>query len=639
MATSATLELSVKSSGAVKSLKNVEKQLGKVDKQADKTKKKLNKGGGMFGGMKKGLSGMLPMINPVTVALGAIAGTVAGIKKAANSMDALAKSARAVGAAGSKESFKQYQVLGKMFEEAGMSTSDYARALNNIQVRMAQGEAGNKKYAAILEKLGDSARKSNGELKDAPGLMIAFQEGIAKGIFSLDESAETLGVVVGPKIHGAAVQIGEAGGTIKASLDELGEVHNIIPLEAAESAEAFNDTMGRLGAAFTKVLQPALNAIMPILADLAENILASINEEGGTLNEIMGGLKEVFNAIQPILKLAWEAFKFFFDVLATAMEITRPFWEFVAPAIKEACELIESVVTALPEAIEAAWELFKQGIKSVYDWVAGPDGWLQKMVDFFKDMPKALLDGIGTITETLKDTWDRFVQSIKNVWELVAGEEGWLAQIIKGFAEFPGKILQWLKDLVTKTKQKWDEFIQDIKDMWNWVKEQLDAIVTFFAELPGRVVSAVFGLADAIAEPFKSGMQKAWEWVQSIADRIIAKVRQAANAVSSLRMSDWRPSSLGGPFNFKLFAHGGRLGAGKTGIAGEAGPELVTGPAQITPLSGSGAMGNATFNFNVTGGGSSSGSSQQDLNRLAAGLMMEARKMLIKEQRFGGVLA
>ena len=57
MATSATLELSVKSSGAVKSLKNVEKQLGKVDKQADKTKKKLNKGGGMFGGMKKGLSG------------------------------------------------------------------------------------------------------------------------------------------------------------------------------------------------------------------------------------------------------------------------------------------------------------------------------------------------------------------------------------------------------------------------------------------------------------------------------------------------------------------------------------------------------------------------------------------------------
>lgn len=32
------------------------------------------------------------------------------------------------------------------------------------------------------------------------------------------------------------------------------------------------------------------------------------------------------------------------------------------------------------------------------------------------------------------------------------------------------------------------------------------------------------------------------------------------------------------------FANGGTLGAGKFGIAGESGPELVTGPATITPM-------------------------------------------------------
>jgi hypothetical protein len=32
------------------------------------------------------------------------------------------------------------------------------------------------------------------------------------------------------------------------------------------------------------------------------------------------------------------------------------------------------------------------------------------------------------------------------------------------------------------------------------------------------------------------------------------------------------------------FAEGGVLGAGKLGIAGEAGPELITGPASITPM-------------------------------------------------------
>ena len=48
------------------------------------------------------------------------------------------------------------------------------------------------------------------------------------------------------------------------------------------------------------------------------------------------------------------------------------------------------------------------------------------------------------------------------------------------------------------------------------------------------------------------------------------------------------------------FANGGYLGAGKWGIAGEAGPEIVTGPAQITPMDkmGGGST-NVTYNINA----------------------------------------
>lgn len=49
--------------------------------------------------------------------------------------------------------------------------------------------------------------------------------------------------------------------------------------------------------------------------------------------------------------------------------------------------------------------------------------------------------------------------------------------------------------------------------------------------------------------------------------------------------------SIGGSMFGGLFANGGTLGAGKWGIAGEAGPEIVHGPARITPMSG---MGGAT---------------------------------------------
>jgi hypothetical protein len=55
-----------------------------------------------------------------------------------------------------------------------------------------------------------------------------------------------------------------------------------------------------------------------------------------------------------------------------------------------------------------------------------------------------------------------------------------------------------------------------------------------------------------------------------------------------------------------FFANGGYLPAGKVGIAGEAGPELISGPANITPLNND--MGGAlTVNFNIQAIDSQSG--------------------------------
>jgi lambda family phage tail tape measure protein len=51
-----------------------------------------------------------------------------------------------------------------------------------------------------------------------------------------------------------------------------------------------------------------------------------------------------------------------------------------------------------------------------------------------------------------------------------------------------------------------------------------------------------------------------------------------------------------GDFFGGWFANGGTLGAGKFGIAGEAGPELISGPATITPMTGGS---NVTFNINA----------------------------------------
>jgi lambda family phage tail tape measure protein len=53
--------------------------------------------------------------------------------------------------------------------------------------------------------------------------------------------------------------------------------------------------------------------------------------------------------------------------------------------------------------------------------------------------------------------------------------------------------------------------------------------------------------------------------------------------------------SIGSLFD-GFFANGGQIGAGKFGVVGENGPELVSGPANVTPMSGGS---NVTFNINA----------------------------------------
>ena len=91
-------------------------------------------------------------------------------------------------------------------------------------------------------------------------------------------------------------------------------------------------------------------------------------------------------------------------------------------------------------------------------------------------------------------------------------------------------------------------------------------------------------------------------------------------------------SLFGGFFN-----KGGKLPKGKFGIAGESGPELITGPATITPLAKDRTGVSPVFNFNITGnlGTDTTGTvTQTDLNRMASKVLEESLKIMSTQGRF-----
>ena len=96
-------------------------------------------------------------------------------------------------------------------------------------------------------------------------------------------------------------------------------------------------------------------------------------------------------------------------------------------------------------------------------------------------------------------------------------------------------------------------------------------------------------------------------------------------------------SSVAGSFFGGLFADGGKLAKNKFGIVGEQGPELITGPATITPLSKDKTGVSPVFNFNITGnlGTQTSGTvTQTDLNRMAGKVLEESIRIMSTQGRF-----
>lgn len=78
---------------------------------------------------------------------------------------------------------------------------------------------------------------------------------------------------------------------------------------------------------------------------------------------------------------------------------------------------------------------------------------------------------------------------------------------------------------------------------------------------------------------------KAWDVVKDVGSGIWDTVSSIGSSVMDF---------FGG-----FFADGGSLGAGKWGIAGEAGPEIIHGPANITPMNQGQGSTNVTYNINA----------------------------------------
>jgi hypothetical protein len=187
-------------------------------------------------------------------------------------------------------------------------------------------------------------------------------------------------------------------------------------------------------------------------------------------------------------------------------------------------------------------------------------------------------------------------------------------------------------------------------------------------EVLGPAMSTIFeGLATVITNIVIPAFNTIIDTITIVVDKIkgminwisegLAKISEFGAGIGDKFTGGWDAvKGLVSGIDIPFFAKGGRLASGEVGVVGEAGPELITGPAKITPLNkspldGAGVNGisgmsssqsnsNIIFNVkNVNAGGNMGELKGKAMKKYIEGISMQvATKLLRQNQGYGGLI-
>ena len=528
------------------------------------------------------------------IAAGAFAafGVANTVTDTINQFDDLAKSARLAGAAASDDAFKGFQVLQKAMGEAGVDAGTFERAMLQTTTRLKEGFEGGDAFAEIFDKLGDSVLTANGELADGATLMTSMIEALNAGTISTDEFAKVVGGRAGPVIQQQFASLNQGAGELQATLADMEQNSNIVSLDAANNAEKFNDTVGRMKEVMGTLLTEAVTPLLPVLNELANDVLAA-------LPGIIESVKSGFDALQPVFSLigtlltevVGPAFGLIFEALGNIAEAVTPLVEAAIPALKEA---FDSVVGAAQAVVEWFQSVF-QSLSDIYD----------KAVQFKNDVVGTFDDMTQGVSDSAKEMYENTTGWFAEMYDEVVGNS-----IVPDMVD--AVIAEFIRQESTTTAIARDNAIGVTNEMTNmkvgvtrevrsmgssFQKEFADVMTRSFEK--GRIdvegfrnvfkksisnmitdaISGGQGIQGAFSNMFNSlgGIfSQGGSFLSGLFNKVVGSLGSLFGGGRSSG-GGFFSDILGGIGDFfgGFFADGGSFNAGKPIIVGERGPEMI----------------------------------------------------------------
>jgi len=527
---------------------------------------------GKMGGLGAAAGKLKGFLGPVAVGLAAI-GAVRGIGTKITEMDDLAKAARNAGAAATPEAFEGFQVARKTLGEMGLSAAEADRAFKNMTTRISEAaETGKGPAKDAFAKLGESILDTNGNLVSTPELFERVTQALQDGTLTMTDARKILGDVVGPKILGGFEDLASKGISASAALADVKANSDIISLDSANNAEAFGDTMGRLQDVVGSLGTSIVSALLPVLNQLAEGALA-------ILPDVIEYVKTAFTALEPVFSLIGKVLQeLVLPALQLLFTVLGKIFEFLGPFIEGGINLLISAFETLGAIVQKVIDFFKSTIEFLGN---------------IKDKAMELAEGVKGAFTGMKDG---VVNSAKGAYDGVTGWFGQMYDKVVGNSIVP--------DMAREVE---GTFAQMRDRMIGFVQDAVGGVVTKFQNVASSVSSSFSNITSTGMTGLRSQVSSMNSYVESaigsLSSYVSSKLSGVWNSVSSV--ASQVTGSFGNIFSGMFdnlfagfFANGGMIPKGQFGVVGERGPELVGGPANVTPLQGLGGQ-SVTYNINA----------------------------------------
>ena len=545
---------------------NTKGALSKVDQGLDKARQKALSFKGALGAAGAALAAF---------------GVGAKIKQTIDDFDNLAKSARMAGSTASNEAFQGFQVLQTAMAEAGIDAATFDRAMLQTTSRLQKGVEGSKSFADIVAKLGDNIVDQNGKLKDGATVMEEMIKALNNGTITTDEFAKVVGGRAGPVIQAQFASLNKEAGSLEKTLSDVAQNANIVPLDAAENAELFNDTIGRLGMAFGKLMTEFLTPLLPMLTDLATNLLANMPAIVEKVTNAFSALEPVFGLLGTVLTdIVFPVLQKVFEVLGFIAEAVTPLVDSAIPGLKAAFDGLVSIV----ESIVGFFQGVADSLQGIYDKAIqlkdGVAGTFDNMADSVKDTTKEMTEGVKGFFSDMyeKVVGGSIVPDMVN--EVIAEFERQNTEVQRISNETTTAVTKDFKSLADTIQ---DDFVGTLESALSDGKLTLSDFEGFFRNTLTNILNDAISGGSGISNIFGS---------------IFGSVAGGGGGGFFSSLISGASSFFGSLFG-GFFSKGGYLSAGKVGIVGESGPELISGPAQITPMNEATGSTQVVFNINA----------------------------------------